>query len=543
VRGGRALDGSRAGSAVQGEGGQARPDLRQARVVAAGLLVSKPAGYVRDALLAARFGTGPAMDAFVLASGVATAAAQVLATPLQRMLVPVLVRARTERGPAGLEATAGAVLGACVAVGLALGLLLVLGAGPLAALLAGDGLRGPVAHLIRWLAPLPLATALAGYAAGWLQAGEHFALPAFAGVPFDLGIIGCVALLPQLGVLATAWGLVLGTLGQYALQWPGLRRWGHRVRLPAGPAQALSDPGLATMAGMAVPLLVSAAAAQGATLLPQALAARAAPGTVAALGYAMRVLDLPAALFILPVATVALPRLSRLHAAGQAEAAAEALGETAWALAAALVPCALLVALLAPSLSAALYQHGAFGTRSVGAMAAALAGFAPGVLTWGMQQLLRTFFYAREDAGTPMRWDLAALGATAAFDLGLVRGLGGFGLALGWSAGAAVGWGGLVWAARVARPGRAWPYARALGAGALALVAAVLALRGHVPAALGPAGWRAGLFDVAVRGLAGGTAYVLAVVATGGRPMLEELAGRVRARLAGVAGPSPQGQP
>jgi putative peptidoglycan lipid II flippase len=506
-------------------------DLRAGRVVALGLLVSKPTGYLRDALLAARFGTGSAMGAYTIASTACTAIFDVIGTPLTRVLVPVLVAARRRRGAAGLAATAMAVLWAEGALALLAAVLLLLFAGPVASLLAGPAgpSRPELATLLRWLSLLPLGLVLSAYATAWLQAAERFTLPAFTGLPLDLTIIGFVLFYGHHGILAAAWGLLLGTFAQYALQWPGLRRLGHRVRAPA-PRAALRDPGLAATATMALPLLGSAGAVEAVNLLQQALAARLPVGTVAAFGYAYRVLDLPSALFILPATAVVLPRLAAFAAAGDRETADRFFREAARALLAGLLPCALLVGFLAGPLSAALYEHGAFGPGSVADMARSLRGFAPGVVTYGLQQLLRTRFYARQDARTPLLWDVAALAATAAFDLLTYRFLGGLGLALGWSAGSGVAWAGM---ARAARRGPAAARAAdrellSLLAGAAALLAVLLLLRGHVPDWLGHRPWRAALAEVATAGSAAAAAYFLAVAATGGRAILRGLGGQLR---------------
>ena len=514
-------------------------DVRATAVVAAGLLISKPTGYVRDALLAARFGTGAAMGAYTLASTATSAVFDVIATPLSRVLVPVLVRSRRQRGEAGLRTTAMAVLWTEALLGLLVGVALLAAAGPLGTLLAGTGAsRAPTVALLRWLCPLPLAMILSAYATAWLQSRERFTLPAFTGLPLDLTIIAFLLLARRLGIVAAAWGLLLGTLAQYGLQWFGLRRFGHRLAA-VRPAAALADPGLRATAAMAVPLLVSAAAVAATNLLQQALAARLALGTVAAFGYALRVLDVPAALFILPATAVVLPRLAAFAASRQEAVAAGFFREAAWVLSAGLLPCALLLALLAHPLAAALYEHGAFTAGSVQTMASSLAGFAPGVLSYGMQQLMRTRFYSRQDARTPMLWDLAALGTSAAFDLGPGRALGGMGLALGWSLGSAVAWVGLARAARGGRSGSA-PYLRALGAGALALVAAVALLHGRVPDWLGHAPWRAGLAQTGALGLAGAAAYAVVLGLCGGLPLLQGIAGRLRRAEAPQQPPSPR---
>ncbi len=531
-----AVDAPRAPVADPDEPGRA--GLRPARVVAAGLLLSKPTGYLRDALLASRFGTGRSMDAYALSSTIATALFDVMGAPLQRVLVPVLVRARTEAGQEGLAQTSAAVLLAAGLAAALAGLALAIGAGPIARLFAGGGALWPqVAALLRWLSLLPLAMTLSAYGAAWLQARERFTLPAFVGLPLDAAIIsGVVFAGGRYGVVAAAWGLLLGTLAQFGLEWFGLRRHGHRLR-PLSPAAVRHDPGLAATVRMSPPLWVSVGAVQGALLLPQALAARGAVGGVAALTYAFRVLDVPAALLILPLTTVILPRLAALAAGGAEGDARDLARRTGWILAAGLMPCALLLALLARPLAAALFEHGAFGPSSATAVGACLLGFAPGIVTSGMQQLWRTYFYARQDARTPMLWDLAALAVTAAVDLGLAGHWGVFGLACGWSAGAAAGWLGLAASVR-GRFAEGWKgYGRAMALGTGALLAAGLLVRLQVAAWPQAVAWQLGAVRVGLAGGAGAAAYLAAFALGGGAPLLRELI--ARARPLSEAGPPP----
>ncbi len=518
-------------------------DLSATRVVAAGLLLSKPTGYLRDALLASRFGTGAAMGAYTLASTACTAVFDVIGTPLTRVAVPVLVAARRRRGVAGLSRTAMAILWTEAALAVLAALILLVLAGPVAGLLAGAAgpSRAEAATLLRWLALLPLAMVLSAYATAWLQASERFTLPAFTGLPLDFAIIGFVLFAHRHGILAAAWGLLLGTFAQYALQWPGLRRWGHRIAAPA-PAAALRDPGLGATARMALPLLGSAGAIECVNLLQQALAARLPGGAVAAFGYAYRVLDLPSALLILPVTAVVLPRLAAFAAMGQEDVGAGFFAEATWALAAGLLPCALLIGGLAQPLAAALYEHGAFGPHSVHEMGACLVGFAPGVLAYGIQQMLRARFYARQDARTPLAWDAASLATTAAFDLVAYRTLGDLGLALGWSAGSAVAWWGMARTVRRSRsaagaaPGAVpsrpapGPYLVALAVAGAALAILLALLPAHVPPWLGHRAWRVGLAQVLAVGAAGSALYVVVLGLAGGRPLLQGLAGHVRRR-------------
>jgi putative peptidoglycan lipid II flippase len=520
------------------------PGPDAARVVALGLVLSKPAAYVREAVLAARFGTGAGMDAFVTATTAAQAAWSVVGTPLARVLVPVLVRASAQRGRRGLETTSGAVLFAGLGISLALGVGLLLLAGPLAIALAGPRAHA-LAVLLRWLSPLPLALTLSTFATGWLQARQRFTLPAFVPLPLDLGVVGFVLFAGHHGILAAVWGTVVGTALQFVLQWPGMRRHGFRARWPASPAAAWADPGVASVGGMALPLLVSAGAQQAATLLQQAVGLRLGVGNVAALNYATRVLDLPAALFTLPIVTVALPYFSSLEAAGRRRAAERAVRLSLEQLLAALVPSALFLLLLRRAVAAAIFEHGAFGHLSVAATAGALAGYAPFVVGYGLQQLFRVFFYARQDVRTPMVWDLVNLVVSGALDLALAPRWHQVGLALGMSVGTLVAAAGL-WRAvatggRQGGDGQEEGFARPwrglclpLACGTASLAAVLLAVAA-VPQLQG-GGWLRAAEQVAAAGAVGTAAYVAAFAAAGGAPLLRTLLGTARAGAARAAG-------
>ncbi len=507
--------------------------------MALGLVLSKPAAYVREAVLAARFGTGASMDAFVTATTAAQAAWSVVGTPLARVLVPVLVRASARRGRQGLEATSGAVLFVALGISVLLGAGLLSLSAPLAAVLAGPR-QHAVAVLLRWLSPLPLALTLSAFATGWLQARQRFTLPAFVPLPLDLGVVGFVVFAGRHGALAAVWGTLVGTALQFVLQWPGLRFHGFRAARPPSPAAALADPGVASVTGMALPLLVSAAAAQAANLLQQGLGLRLGVGNVSALNYATRVLDLPSAVFTLPIVTVALPHLSALAAASRRRDADRSLRTSLEQLLAALVPSALFILVLRRSIAAAIFEHGAFGRLSVGATAGALAGYAPLVVGFGLQELFRVFFYARQDVRTPMIWDLVNLAVTGALDLALAPGLRQVGLALGMSLGTLVaGVGMWVTAARAdsgakdqREPWRPVAVPLVLGTAAMAMA---LVATGHLPHLQG-GGWVRAAVRVVVAGVAGGGAYVAAFVLAGGGPVLRGLVGVARSATVAVRG-------
>ena len=140
---------------------------------------------------------------------------------------------------------------------------------------------------------------------------------------------------------------------------------------PSAPPAGLAGPRVAEQRGDG-PAPADPRRGRPARVPQQALAARLATGSAAALPYACRVLDLPATLFVPHVVPVIVPQLAAQFSIVSPRAAALTLREMAWALGAGLLPCALLPA-GGPALRARGLQRHLGGHRGRGP-----AGLLPG---------------------------------------------------------------------------------------------------------------------------------------------------------------------
>ena len=395
---------------------------RAAGVVSAATFFGRILGFVRDAVIAALFGTGPAGDAFVVAFRLPNLwrrlAAEGALTPA---FIPALLETAARRGRRSafeLAASAlrrlGLLLGGFAAVG-------AIFAPALVAVLAPGLAQRPeafelAARLTRIMLPyLPLA-GMAAVCMGLLQAEERFAAPALSPVCLNLAMIGTVLFFSgPMGSPATALaaGVLLGGGLQLGLQLGALGRIGFSLR-----AGRRATFGLGRIAARTIP------AAAGASVLHVNLVAAAwlasflPEGRVAALYFADRLVQFPLGLVGAALATAALPRLSRDAAAGRWD---DFLANGRFALRLAMfltLPAAAGLAALREPIVELLFARGAFDAAAVRETAAPLLGFAGGLPAFAGLRVVLAAAFARGDSRAAFRTGLFGMGLH--FCLGLL---------------------------------------------------------------------------------------------------------------------------
>lgn len=409
-----------------------------ALIVAGATLGSKVLGFLRDTVLADRFGAGGITDAYIAASFIPLALFAAVGVAIQTVFIPVLASVLAREGKAEAEEFT-AHLNAAVSVLVALLVaLLEVAAGPAVSLM-GHGLdrAGHVAavRMVRIMAPLILFYAWSGIVGGALNVRGYFGPNAAMGIPQNLIIIGAI-IAGTLGggrdIYLVAWGGLVGTATTYLVQLPALRRSGFRVGWRLAPR----DPRLLRMVRLVVPAALTAVAQQFALGVDRALGSGLRPaGLLTDLTYAGRLQLLAYSVLGLSIATVLLPRLAaaaaRRDMATFRETFLRGLGLVNFVM----LPVVAGLFLLRTPVVSVVFEHGAFAPRDVPATAYALAFLSLGTVGYGWQDYLNRTFFALQDTRSPLIGGLIAVGVTVVLDFSLVGPLRQGGLALGTAAG------------------------------------------------------------------------------------------------------------
>jgi putative peptidoglycan lipid II flippase len=394
---------------------------RGAFLVGAGILLSRIVGVVRQRIFGYFLGTSDAMDAFNAAFRIPNFLQNVFGEgALSASFIPVYARLLSGDDEEEADRVAWAVftlLALVVSVMVLAGVL----ASPLLINAIAMGFEGEkrdlTERLVRIFFPGAGLLVLSAWCLGVLNSHRRFFLSYTAPVVWNIALIVSLAWagwpsrgapLADLRVWGNvaayaAWGSVVGSALQFAVQLPTVLMLLKRVRLALG----LANAHVRTVLKNFVPVFVSRGVVQISAFVDAWLASWLGTGAVAALGYAQSLYTLPVSLFGISVSAAELPEMSS-SAVGEQSDVAERLRTRLEAglrrIAVFIVPSSMGFLALGDVMVGALYQNGKFGRADSVYVWAILAGSAVGLLASTLGRLYASTFYALHDTRTPLRF-------------------------------------------------------------------------------------------------------------------------------------------
>jgi len=422
--------------------GVAPPGMaRSAGLVGIATMASRLLGLLRDWVFLTAFGAGHVMDAYNVAFRLPNLVRDLFAEgAMSAAFVPTFTRELHNKGrEAAWELGRIVITGLLVVTGVitVAGILL---AGPLTAYIAPDYAATPgklelTTTLTQIMFPFLMLIAVAVACMGMLNSLRSFFLPALAPAAFNVVCIASafliVPFMPALGWHAMA-GLAIGTLlggvAQVALQWPALIKEGFRFR----PQLAFGDPRFREVVRLMIPGTLGLAAAQVNQLVNVYLATSEGEGAVTYLGFAFRLMYLPIGLFGVSIATAAIPGITRHAAADDMEGVRNDVSQAVRMMLMLNVPASFGLMCLAGPIIELLIEYRNVNAQNTAGIAAALMGYAPGLIGYSAVKIASPTFYALKDSRTPVTIGMACIVLNVALNLVLVRtSLSYAGLALG----------------------------------------------------------------------------------------------------------------
>jgi putative peptidoglycan lipid II flippase len=384
---------------------------RAAGSMSVAVLLSRVLGLVREQVLAALFGAGYAIDAFVVAFRIPNLLRDLFAEgALSTAFVTVFTHHDQKLGPERTWRLANNVI-ACLAILVgSISLLGMIFSPRLVELMAPDfglvpGKIQLTSTMTRIMFPFLLLVSLAAVVMGILNTKEKFFIPALSSSFFNLGSIvigvGLALLLPHFGVSAIegmAWGALAGGLMQLLVQVPQLRRVGFRLQLVLD----WRDEGLRQIFRLMLPAVVGLSASQINVFINTFYASSCQQGSVSWLNYAYRLVHLPQGLFGVALSVATLPMVSRFAAHRDLTAMKEAFSSSLSLAMLLTLPAAAGLMALADPICAVIFQHGRFTALDTHQTAAALILYCLGLFAFAGVKILVPVFYALDDTKIPV---------------------------------------------------------------------------------------------------------------------------------------------
>jgi putative peptidoglycan lipid II flippase len=384
---------------------------RHAARVAAGILLSRIAGLVRDRVFAHYFGDSEAADAFRAAFRIPNFLQNLFGEGvLSASFIPVYASLLAQGSQEEADRVAAAVF--CL-LSLLVSCLVLIGVltTPLLIEIIAPGFTGAKREitigLVQILFPGAALLALSAWCLGILNSHRRFFISYTAPVAWNLviivSLIGFGGHLEQFPLTkAVAWGSVVGSAMQVGVQLPQVAHLMSRFRVSMG----IGIEGVQTVIRNFIPVFVSRGVVQISAYVDTFLASLLPTGALAALAYAQTLYTLPVSLFGMSVSAAELPVFS------------SALGKTneinaylrnrldggLRQIAFFVVPSAMAFLALGDVIAAAIYQTGQFTRRDSVYVWSILAGSAVGLLATTLGRLYASMYYALKDTRTPLRY-------------------------------------------------------------------------------------------------------------------------------------------
>lgn len=377
--------------------------------VGAWTLVSRLAGFARDALMAAVLGTGPAADAFFAAFRFPNLFRRLFAEgAFNTAFVPMFSGALERDGEDGAKLLAARVMSWLVAMLVVVTVVVELFMPQIMVAFVPGFTDDPqkfdlTVLLTRIMFPyLACMSLMAAYGAILNTLGRFFAA-AFA--PVLLNIVNIAVMIPlatfwvQAPESATVWvalATMAGGIAQLCLVWAAIERAGFRpaFRLPR------LDPEVRRFWILAIPAILAGGITQ-INIFVGTIIASGADNAISVLSYADRLYQLPLGIIGIAIGTVLLPELSR-HLKGNRDAEARASQDQALFVSMLLaMPAATALIALAEPIVRVLFERGAFGPLATQQTSQALIAFSAGIPAYVLIRVLQPGFFAREDTVTP----------------------------------------------------------------------------------------------------------------------------------------------
>lgn len=408
---------------------------RSAGVVGFFTFISRLFGLAREQTFAYFFGAGFAVDSFVAAFRIPNLLRDLFAEgALSQAFIPVFTEELTQRGKEEAVRLANLVLNFLIVVLIVIVFIGIIISPWIVKLIAPgfeavSGKQELTTLLARIMFPFLLLIAVASLFMGVLNSTGYFAAPAFSPVMLNFfmilsGFLICPLFDPP--IIGMAMGVLLGGLGQAAVQIPSLKKSGFKYKF----ILSFTDPHLKKVLFLMTPAVLGLASTQTNIFVNTLIASLLPQGSVSYLNYSFRLMHFPLGVFAIAIATVTLPAVSK-YAAEKNQAQLVSAFFSALRLVFFLtLPALIFLAVARESLISLLYQYGKFTPQDTIYTAQALLFYAIGLFGYAGVRVIAPVFYALKNTKTPVKISVMSVILNIILNLLFMRPFGFRGLAL-----------------------------------------------------------------------------------------------------------------
>lgn len=393
-------------------------------------LISKGLGFIREVLIASKYGSGVETDTYFVAMTATIIIMGTLGSALNTSLVPIFSEIRGKNGKGAQKKYLNNVLNNVVLITLILAILAYIFSPILIRILAkgfeGEQFEAAV-KLNRIGLPIIVFLGVTYVFSGYLQSNQIFGPHAIMGIPYNFVYLIYLFFFAEgmdISVLMVI--SVIASSTQFLIQIPAVRHTGYRHSFNFN----FRDPYLRKALVLVVPVLMGSAVRQINAVIDKTLASELVDGSISALTYSNRISDMVITVFVMAITTVVFPMLSDAFSQGDKAQVKGILNEGVNIILLITVPATIGMMILSKPIVYVFFERGAFDATATAMTSSALFFYSIGLIGSAMRMMLNKVFYSFQDTKTPMINGAIAVVLNVVLNLLFIRFMAHDGLAL-----------------------------------------------------------------------------------------------------------------
>jgi len=388
--------------------------------LASSTMVSRVTGMLREMAMAFFLGSGAVMDAFVIAFTLPNLFRRILGEKvLESAMLPTYKNLIAE----GKITEAGNLVKTTLFLLIAIGSF-VMGIGmvftPWLVHSFAPGFD-PETHqlailMTRIMFPFLVIISVASMFGVILQTREKFGVYGLAPALFNVAVIIVLWLgITHFGPVSAAVGVLIGGILEAAVMLPIVRETFHFKAAKVD----LTHPSVKQVNKLALPVLLETILDKTIVLVDRRLASIVSAGSIAALGYSFRLLQLPYGILVLGIARSYYQHL--VDAANDLRDFSAMISSALRFTFAIMTPCTAALIVFSELIVRIVFQRGAFGEDAVALTSSAFACYSVGMVGMTALAILSRAFNALKDTATPVKVSVAMMAVNVILNYILVK--------------------------------------------------------------------------------------------------------------------------
>ncbi|NLY46745.1 MAG: murein biosynthesis integral membrane protein MurJ [Tissierella sp.] len=375
---------------------------QSAAMIAIFTLISKGLGFVREVMIASKYGSGVETDTYFVAMTATVIIMGTLGSALNTTLIPIFSEIRGRGGRKAQRKYLNNILNIVVFITVILSILAFVFSPILIKILA-KGFEGEqfdaAVRLNRIGLPIVIFLGITYVFSGFLQSNQIFGPHAIMGIPYNAVFLIYLLFFAKnadISVLMVVSVIAASTL--FLILVPAVRHSGYRYSLNVN----LYDPYLKKAMMLVLPVLLGSAVRQINAVIDKTLASELVEGSISALTYSQRINEMVISVFVMAITTVVFPMLSEAFSHGDDSQVKRIFNEGINIILLITVPATIGIMILAEPVVRIFFERNAFDSAATAMTSSALFYYSVGLIGSSLRLMLNKVFYSFQDTKTPM---------------------------------------------------------------------------------------------------------------------------------------------